>query len=158
MASQLNHMQPGREKAANPTSLARDGGDLGYRVVRAVACSHATQGKARKQICARASGLGVTQDEREGVSDSITRFMNVAGLHRFPAAVQLYEVSSVTAVIISKFTRSGSMRALAAGLPAFSSGTGRFTIGVTGRDGTTYHVHILRPRLWSSWTMSTPEV
>jgi hypothetical protein len=32
--------------------------------------------------------------------------------------------------------------ALAEGQPAFSSGTGRFTIGVTGRDGTTYHVHL----------------
>jgi len=34
------------------------------------------------------------------------------------------------------------MSALAEGQPAFSSGTGRFTIGVTGRDGTTYHIHL----------------
>jgi hypothetical protein len=29
---------------------------------------------------------------------------------------------------------------LAEGQPEFSSGTGRFTIGITGRDGTTYHL------------------
>jgi hypothetical protein len=56
--------------------------------------------------------------------------------------VQLYDGSCVTAVIMAKVTRSGSMSALAEGQPAFSSGTGRFTIGVTGRDGTTYHVHL----------------
>jgi hypothetical protein len=34
------------------------------------------------------------------------------------------------------------MSALAEGQPAFSAGTGRFTIGITGGDGTTYHVHL----------------
>jgi hypothetical protein len=34
------------------------------------------------------------------------------------------------------------LSALAEGQPAFGSGTGRFTIGITGRDGTTYHVHL----------------
>jgi hypothetical protein len=34
------------------------------------------------------------------------------------------------------------MSALAESQPEFSSGTGRFTIGITGRDGTTYHVHL----------------
>jgi len=43
---------------------------------------------------------------------------------------------------MAKFTKSGSLAALAEGQPAFHSGTGRFTIGVTGRDGTTYHVHL----------------
>ena len=40
---------------------------------------------------------------------------------------------------MAKLTRSGSLSAL---VPAFSSGTGRFTIGTTGRDGTTWHVHL----------------
>jgi hypothetical protein len=44
-----------------------------------------------------------------------------------------------TANIMAKLTRSGSLSAL---VPAFSSGTGRFTIGITGRDGTTWHVHL----------------
>jgi hypothetical protein len=43
---------------------------------------------------------------------------------------------------MAKFTRSGSMSALAEGQPIFSSGTGRFTIGVQGQDGITYHVHL----------------
>jgi hypothetical protein len=43
---------------------------------------------------------------------------------------------------MAKLTRSGSLSALAEGQPEFSVGTGRFTIGVTGRDGTTYHLHL----------------
>ena len=43
---------------------------------------------------------------------------------------------------MAKITRSNSISALAEGQPAFSSGTGRFTIGITGGDGTTYHVHL----------------
>jgi hypothetical protein len=43
---------------------------------------------------------------------------------------------------MAKLTRSGSSSALAEGQPAFSTSTGRFTIGITGRDGTTYHVHL----------------
>jgi hypothetical protein len=43
---------------------------------------------------------------------------------------------------MAKLTRSNSMSALAEGQPAFSAGTGRFTIGITGGDGTTYHVHL----------------
>jgi hypothetical protein len=34
------------------------------------------------------------------------------------------------------------MSALAEGQPAFSAGSGRFTIGITGQDGMTYHVHL----------------
>jgi hypothetical protein len=79
---------------------------------------------------------------REGLADSITRFLNVAGRYTFAMAVQLYDGSCVMAVIMAKSTRSGSMSALAEGQPAFSSGTGRFTIGVTGRDGATWHVHL----------------
>jgi hypothetical protein len=36
------------------------------------------------------------------------------------------------------------LSALAEGQPAFSSGTGRFTIGITGQDDMAYHVHPLR--------------
>ena len=43
---------------------------------------------------------------------------------------------------MAKITRSNSMSALAEGQPAFSSGTGRFTIGITAGDGTTYHLHL----------------
>jgi hypothetical protein len=43
---------------------------------------------------------------------------------------------------MAKLTRSDSLSALAEGQPAFSSGSGRFTIGVTDRDGTTWHVHL----------------
>jgi len=43
---------------------------------------------------------------------------------------------------MAKLTRSNSLSALAEGQPAFSSRTGRFTIGITGRDGITYHVHL----------------
>jgi hypothetical protein len=42
---------------------------------------------------------------------------------------------------MAKLTRSNSLSALAESQPV-SSGTGRFTIGITGRDGTTYHVHL----------------
>ena len=43
---------------------------------------------------------------------------------------------------MAKITRSNSMSVLAEGQPAFSSGTGRFTIGITAGDGTTYHFHL----------------
>jgi hypothetical protein len=43
---------------------------------------------------------------------------------------------------MAKLTRSNSMSALAEGQPVFSTGTGRFTIGITGQDGMTYHVHL----------------
>jgi hypothetical protein len=43
---------------------------------------------------------------------------------------------------MAKLTRSGSLSALAESRPSFSSGTGRFTIGITGGDGTTWHVHL----------------
>jgi hypothetical protein len=43
---------------------------------------------------------------------------------------------------MAKLTKSGSLSALAEGQPAFSSGTGRFTIGITSREGVTYHVHL----------------
>jgi hypothetical protein len=35
-----------------------------------------------------------------------------------------------------------AVSALADCQPVFSAGTGRFTIGITGRDGTTWHVHL----------------
>ena len=44
---------------------------------------------------------------------------------------------------MAKLTRSNSLSALAEGQPAFSAGTGRFTIGITGQDGITYHVHLI---------------
>jgi hypothetical protein len=47
-----------------------------------------------------------------------------------------------TANNMAKLTKSGSLSALAESQPSFSSGTGRFTIGITGRDGTTWHVHL----------------
>jgi hypothetical protein len=50
--------------------------------------------------------------------------------------------AAYTANIMAKLTKSGSLSALAESQPSFSSGTGRFTIGVTGRDGATYHVHL----------------
>ena len=43
---------------------------------------------------------------------------------------------------MAKLTRSNSLSALAEGQPALSIGDGRFTIGITGRDGITYHVHL----------------
>jgi hypothetical protein len=43
---------------------------------------------------------------------------------------------------MAKLTRSNSLSALAESQPEFSSGTGRFTIGITGRDGTTYQDHL----------------
>ena len=43
---------------------------------------------------------------------------------------------------MAKLTRTSSVSALAEGQPVFSVGTGRFTIGITGREGTTYHVHL----------------
>jgi hypothetical protein len=54
----------------------------------------------------------------------------------------IFSVSCVTAIIMAKLTRSNSLSALAEGQPAFSAGTGRFTIGITGQDGTTYHIHL----------------
>ena len=41
-----------------------------------------------------------------------------------------------------KLSRTSSISALAEGQPVFSAGTGRFTICITGREGTTYHVHL----------------
>jgi hypothetical protein len=43
---------------------------------------------------------------------------------------------------MAKITRSNSLSALAEGQPVFSAGTGRFSIGITGQDGITYHVHL----------------
>jgi hypothetical protein len=43
---------------------------------------------------------------------------------------------------MAKLTRSDSLTALAESQPAFSAGTGRFTIGITSRDGVTYNVHL----------------
>jgi hypothetical protein len=43
---------------------------------------------------------------------------------------------------MAKLTRSNALSALAEGKPDFSAGTGRFTIGITGQDGITYHVHL----------------
>ena len=43
---------------------------------------------------------------------------------------------------MAKLTRSNSVSALAEGQPVFSAGTGRFTIGITGQEGITYHVHL----------------
>jgi hypothetical protein len=43
---------------------------------------------------------------------------------------------------MAKLTRSNALSALAEGQPVFSVGDGRFTIGITGRDGITYHVHL----------------
>ena len=42
---------------------------------------------------------------------------------------------------MAKLTKS-SLAALAEGQLSFSSGTGRFTISITGRDGTTWHVQL----------------
>jgi hypothetical protein len=42
---------------------------------------------------------------------------------------------------MAKLTRSNSLNAIVEGQPVFYSGTRRFTIGITGRDGTTYFVH-----------------
>ena len=47
---------------------------------------------------------------------------------------------------MAKLTRSNAVSALAECQSAFSHGTGRFTIGVTGRDGTTYHLHLTAPK------------
>ena len=60
---------------------------------------------------------------------------------------------------MAKLTRSNSLSALAEGQPAFSAGTGRFTIGITGQDGITYHIHLTAAEArgsWTSWT-SAPE-
>ena len=43
---------------------------------------------------------------------------------------------------MAKLTRSNSLSAVAEGQPSFSAGTGRFTIGITDRNGTTWHVHM----------------
>ncbi len=43
---------------------------------------------------------------------------------------------------MAKLTRSNAVSALAEGQPAFSTGSGQFTIGITGRDGMTWHLHL----------------
>jgi len=43
---------------------------------------------------------------------------------------------------MAKLTRTNSLSALAECQPVFSAATGRFTIGITGRDGTTYQRHL----------------
>jgi hypothetical protein len=43
---------------------------------------------------------------------------------------------------MAKLSKSGSLSALAESQPSFSAGTGRFTIDITGRDGTSWHVHL----------------
>jgi hypothetical protein len=43
---------------------------------------------------------------------------------------------------MAKLTRSHSLSALAEGQPAFSAGTGRFTIGITNRNGVTHHLRL----------------
>jgi hypothetical protein len=43
---------------------------------------------------------------------------------------------------MAKITRSNSLSALAEGQPVLSAGTGRFTIGITGQDGMTYHLRL----------------
>lgn len=43
---------------------------------------------------------------------------------------------------MAKLTKTGSLSALAEGQPEFSAGTGRFTIGITGRAYITWHVHL----------------
>ena len=43
---------------------------------------------------------------------------------------------------MAKLTRTNSVSALAEGQPAFSAGTGRLTIGITGQDGITWHLHL----------------
>jgi hypothetical protein len=72
--------------------------------------------------------------------------MNVAGRYRFPAAVQLDDGQLCHGGHMAKLTRSNAVSALAECQSAFSPGTGRFTIGVTGRDGTTYHLHLTAPK------------
>src|SRR6478752_4360454 len=42
---------------------------------------------------------------------------------------------------MAKLTRSNSLSAFAEGKPVFSAGTARFSIGITGQEGVTYHVH-----------------
>jgi hypothetical protein len=59
-----------------------------------------------------------------------------------PATPVLRTTHFIAAITMAKLTRSNPMSALAEGQPEFSAGTGRFTIGITGRDGTTYHVHL----------------
>jgi hypothetical protein len=43
---------------------------------------------------------------------------------------------------MAKLTKSGSLSALAEGQPKISTGTGRFTIGVTSHEGVIYYVHL----------------
>ena len=44
---------------------------------------------------------------------------------------------------MAKLTRSHSLNALVAGVPTFSAGPGRFSIGITGGEsGATYHLHL----------------
>jgi len=59
-----------------------------------------------------------------------------------PATPVLRTTHFIAAITMAKLTRSNPMSALAEGQPEFSAGTGRFTIGITGQDGTTYHVHL----------------
>jgi len=44
--------------------------------------------------------------------------------------------------VMAKLTRNNAVSALAEGQPVFSAGSGRFTIGITGHDGLTYHLHL----------------
>ena len=45
---------------------------------------------------------------------------------------------------MATLTRTNSVRvsALVEGQPTFSAGTGRITIGITGQDGITWHLHL----------------
>ena len=43
---------------------------------------------------------------------------------------------------MAKLTRSNALSALAESQPEFRAGTGRFTIGITSKEGVNYHVHL----------------
>jgi hypothetical protein len=43
---------------------------------------------------------------------------------------------------MAKLTRSGSLSALADSQPSFRALSGRISIGITGSDGTTWHLHL----------------
>jgi hypothetical protein len=73
-----------------------------------------------------------------GARTTLTTGTHEPGCRLFLCSCQL----RYTANIMAKLTKSGSLAALAEGQPAFSSGTGRFTIGIAGRDGTTWHVYL----------------
>ena len=45
---------------------------------------------------------------------------------------------------MAKLTRSNALSALAESQPEFSAGTGRFTIGITSKEGVNYHELLLR--------------